>query len=145
MLRVAFIPTVPASGRRPDAVAYFVKPGEVADELGEALEKYVVLPKVARPPRPNLGAKEVVKAVQVRIPWRFTLNQHAALGKTERVRPGSGAKDVSATNLKFCEYVPAAKLYLYNQDWIDRVVEILGTAEGYEESIGQPPQPKSGG
>jgi hypothetical protein len=145
MLRVAFIPTVPASGRRPDAVAYFVKPGEVADELGEALEKYVVLPKVARPPRPNLGAKEVVKAVQVRIPWRFTLNQHAALGKTEKVRPGSGAKDVSATNLKFCEYVPAAKLYLYNHDWIDRVVEILGTAEGYEESIGQPPKPKSGG
>ena len=45
-MRVAFVPVVPASGRNADAVAYFVKPGEVPTELGESLEKYVVMPKL---------------------------------------------------------------------------------------------------
>lgn len=34
MLRVTFVPTVPASGRSPDAVAHFVKPGEVSEDSG---------------------------------------------------------------------------------------------------------------
>ena len=29
LIRIAFIPLVPASGRSPDAVAYFVRPGQV--------------------------------------------------------------------------------------------------------------------
>jgi len=45
-LRVAFVPVVPSSGRNPDAVAYFIRPGEVPDELGEAIDRYLVLPKV---------------------------------------------------------------------------------------------------
>ena len=42
MMRVAFIPVVPASGRNPDAVAYFVRPGEVPSELS-ALRVFVGL------------------------------------------------------------------------------------------------------
>jgi hypothetical protein len=62
-LRVAFLPTVPASGRSPDAVAYFVKPGEMPDELGEMLNQYVVLPKVGMAARPNLAASHVMTEV----------------------------------------------------------------------------------
>lgn len=142
MLRVAFIPAVPASGRSPDAVAYFVKPGEVPDELAEALQQYVVLPKVARPPRPNLGAKQVVRDVQDRIPWRFTTNVHAMLTRKLKVRPPSDATDQSATDLQYCEYVPAAKLHLYNRAWVDRLVERLTTEEGYRSATGLDPIPK---
>ncbi len=36
VMRVAFVPVVPNSGRSPDSIAYFVRPGEVPDELAEA-------------------------------------------------------------------------------------------------------------
>ncbi len=53
MLRVTFLPTVPTSGRSPDVVAYFIKPGEVSDELGQALKEYTILPKIVTPPVPT--------------------------------------------------------------------------------------------
>jgi hypothetical protein len=139
MLRVAFIPAVPASGRSPDAVAYFIKPGEVPEELTDALDKYVVLPRVVRPPRPNLGAKQVVKSVQENIPFRFTVTMHAWVTRRLDIRPASNATDQSKTDPKYCEYVPAAKLHLYNQAWIDRLSELLVTSKGFREAVGREP------
>lgn len=142
-LRVAFIPVVPVSGRSPDAVACFVRPGEVPEELGDALERFVVLPKVGRPPRPNLGAKEVVRAVGQRIPWIFNLTHHVGLAMSLGVRPKRGAPDKSATDLRYCEYVPAAKLYLYNQEWVERLVGLLESADSFEANVGRRPQAKA--
>lgn len=137
-LRVAFIPVVPASGRNPDAVAHFVKPGEVPPELAEVIEDLVVLPKVARTPRPNLGAKQVVASVMERIRWRFTVNQHAVATRRLKVRPESSAPDPSKTDPAYCEYVPAAKLHLYNQAWVDRLVNELVDPERFEALTGFP-------
>ena len=71
MLRVTFLPTVPSSGRGPDLVAYFVKPGEVTEEMSQALKEYMILPKVVTPPRPNLIATQVVAAVKDQNPLRL--------------------------------------------------------------------------
>ena len=143
VLRVACIPIVPASGRSPDAVAYFMRPGEVPEELSDALDRFVVLPKVGRLPRPNLGAKEVVRKVNDRIPWVFNVSHHANVAWKLGVRPPSDASDKSSTEIQFCEYVPAAKLYLYNQAWVDRLEAILTTAEDFQTNTGRPPQPKA--
>lgn len=140
-LRVAFVPVVPASGRSPDAVAYFVRPGEVPPELKDALVKTVVLPKVARPARPNLGAKKVVAQVQRGIPFRFTVAMHAAATRRLKVRPEANAEDQEATNLLYCEYVPTAKLHLYNQAWVDRLVNSLSTPEAFTSTTGHPAIP----
>jgi hypothetical protein len=145
ILRVAFVPAVPASGRSPDAIAYFVRPGEVPDELAEALDRFVVLPKVARPARPNLGAKHVVAEVQSRIPFRFTVNMHATVTRRLEVRPEANAIDPAVTDPRFCEYVPAVKLHLYNQAWVDRLVKQLSTVEGFREAVGIEPVSKDGG
>lgn len=136
MLRVAFIPAVPASGRSPDAVAYFLKPGQVPEELEEAVQEYVVLPKLARPPRPNLGAKDVIRAFQNRTGFRLTLTQHLEIARSEGVRRSREEQDSKGPDARFCEYVPAAKLYLYNEAWVDRLVELLGTVEGYRKVLG---------
>lgn len=66
MLRVTFIPTVPASGRNPDAVAHFVRPGQVTEDLSQALKEYTIVTKVVKAERPHLIATEVVEAVRDR-------------------------------------------------------------------------------
>lgn len=142
-LRVAFVPTVPASGRSPDAVAYFVRPGEVPpDELADSLDRYVVVPKAVRPSRPNLGAKAVAPAVAARIPWRFTTYDVAPATRALKIRPSADAPDQAATELLYCEWVPAAKLYLYNQACVDRLVAELTDAERFQELVGRRPVPK---
>lgn len=138
-LRVAFIPTVPASGRSPDAVAHFLRPGEVPEELSHAIEDLVVVPKVARTARPNLGAKQVVAAVQAQLPFVFKVNHHAAASRALRVRPESNAPDPARTDPAFCEYVPAAKLHLYNKAWVDRLIRELSDADRFEEVTGFAP------
>jgi hypothetical protein len=138
-LRVAFVPTAPAPGHSPDAIAYFVRPGEVPAELAEAVTRLVVLARGARAVRPNLGAKEVVAAVSRRIPWRFGVRQLAPLARALGARPPAGAEDKTATDARYCEYVPAAKLYLYSQAWVDRLVDLLTDPASYEAHLGQGP------
>ena len=145
MLRVALIPAVPPSGRSPDAIAYFVKPGEVPDDLADALDKYVVLPKPVRTPRPNMGAKTVVSAVGEEIPYRFTTWSHTQATRRLKVRPCPGDGDPADTDLRYCEYVQAAKLHLYNQAWIDRLISELATEDGYRDAVGRDPVAKEVG
>lgn len=138
LMRVAFVPVVPSSGRNPDAVAYFVKPGEVPSELAESLDRYVVLPKSVRGPRPNLGAKDVVAEVSRRIPFRFNTIHHAAAGRALGVRPPVGEEERSL-NEQYCDYVTAGKIYVYNQLWIDRLVKELSTEAGFLKVTGRVP------
>jgi len=139
MLRVAFIPAVPSSGRSPDAVAYFARPGEVPEELAGALDQYVVLPKVIRPPRPNLIATQVVHEVQPRIPYRFTISMHtqATYRLGVRSRPADGGPD--EVDARYCEYVSSVKRHLYNRDWVERLVNELSDAETFERATGWAP------
>ena len=136
MMRVAFIPAVPASGRSPDVVAYFVRPGEVPTELEETLDRYVVLTKPTA--RPNLSATQVVKEVQRRTGYKLNTNQHAQLSRTLGVRPGRGEPD-GTLDIKYAEYITSFKRYLYSQAWIDLLVGKLSTPEEFEELTGAPP------
>lgn len=142
MLRVTLLPAVPSSGRSPDAIAYFVRPGEIPEELGEALDRYVVLPKVVRSPRPSLIATQVIDAVSTRIPYRFTMTMHTEASRRLGARPRRGQVDQAATDPRYCEYVTSVKRHLYNQAWIDRLVGELSTPEGFRAATGADPQPK---
>jgi hypothetical protein len=93
MMRVAFVPVIPASGRNPDAVAYFVKPGAVPTELTEALDQYVVLPKVSMGSRPNLAATEVITEVERRTGCKFNSQLHADAARHLGARPPKGEAD----------------------------------------------------
>ena len=139
-MRVAFVPVVPASGRNPDAVSYFVRPGEVPTELAEALDRYVVLPKFAMSGRPNLSATEVISEVQRRTGHRFNTTQHAQAARQLGTRPPRGEDDMT-TNLRFAEYITSFKRYLYSQAWIDELVKELQDPENFERITGTPPKP----
>jgi hypothetical protein len=126
VLRVAFLPVVPSSGRNPDAVAYFVRPGELAPELESALDTHLVVSKVVRPERPQLIATQVVKAVAERIPFRFTTNMHTAATYNLRVRIKGGP--LEKCDPTYCEFVSSVNRHLYNQAWVDRLVRDLSDA-----------------
>lgn len=136
MMRVAFIPAVPASGRSPDVVAYFVRPGEVPTELEETIERYVVLTKPTA--RPNFRATQVIDEVQRRTRHKLNTNQHALLSRTLGVRPDLGEPD-GTLDTKYAEYITSFKRYLYSQAWIDLLVDKLSSAEDFEELTGVPP------
>lgn len=137
-LRIAFVPFIPASGTSPDAVAYFVKPGEVPNDLEEILTNYIILHKVSRTPRPSLRPSDVVKEVEKRIPFKFNYTDHANVARYLKIRPEKGQPDQSLDE-NYCEYITSIKTYLYNQQWIDRVVEKISTPDGYENATGKNP------
>ena len=139
-LRISFIPFVPASGTSPDAIAHFIKPGEVPDEITQSLTDYVVLSKISRAPRPDLKPSDVVKRVQERIPFRFNYNDHATVARYLKIRPDKGEPDKSLDE-KFCVYSPYG--YLYNQEWVNRVVNKISDSEGYKSATGRNPVHKT--
>lgn len=141
MLRVTFVPTVPASGRSPDAVAHFVKPGDVTEDLTQALKEYSVVTKVVKAERPNLIATQVVEAVSDRIPYRFTIRMHTAVARQLNARPPADG-DQTTTDPRYCEYVTSVKRHLYSQAWVDRLVEELSVEDGFRRAVGEDPTPR---
>lgn len=139
MLRVTFVPAVPSSGRNPDTVAHFIKPGEVTEDLAQALKEYTVLTKVVRAERPHLIPTQVVDAVGDRIPFRFTTRMHALAARRLRARPAA-EEDQTATDPQYCEYVTSVKRHLYSAAWVDRLVAELSTPDGFESAVGEAAQ-----
>jgi hypothetical protein len=140
LMRVAFIPVVPGSGRNPDAVAYFVRPGEVPDELGDALERYVVLPKPTHGARPNIAAKDVMAEVERRTGNHFHSGLHADAARSLGAWPAKGEPDRTC-NVAFAEYITSFKRYLYTQAWIDHLAKELADPVRWEAVTGKPPKP----
>lgn len=139
-MRVAFIPVVPSSGRGADAVAYFVKPGEVPTELEESLERYVVVPKVWKTGR-WFRASEVAAEVQRRTGFKFSAAPHHSSAAVRLgAKPERGQPDATV-DLALAEYVSSFKQYQYTQRWIDLLVERCSTPEGFMEATGRPAIP----
>lgn len=134
-MRVAFVPVVPASGRSADAVAYFVKPGQVPTELADVLEHYVVLPKLMHGVH-RFRPSDVVSEVQRRTGFKFDTNLHAEAARRLGVRSPKGEPDRTC-DLRYAEYVSSFKQYQYTQSWIDRLVEACSDAEGYRRTTGK--------
>lgn len=138
-LRVAFIPVVPSSGHSPDAVAYFLRPDSVPSELEDTINKFVVLTKVVIPRRPEHRATHIVNEVEQQIPYRFNTNDHARAGRFLKIRPPRGEPERSLDE-EYCEYILAFKGYVYNDRWIERLVDQLSTPEGFREATGRAPK-----
>lgn len=138
MLRVTFIPFVPSSGRNPDLIAHFVRPGEVTEDLAQALKEHTIMTKVVKAERPHLIATQVVEAVGDRIPYRFTIRMHTAAARNLKARPPADG-DQTATDARYCEYVTSVKRHLYSQAWVDRLVADLSTEEGFLNAVGVVP------
>ena len=136
MIKVAFVPVVRSSANNPDAVAYFVRPGEVPPELSDALDQFVVLTRPAA--RHGFRPSDVVNQVRDRTGLKFTTNMHAQVCRALGVRPPKGQTD-RTMKLNYAEYLTSYKSYLYTQAWIDRLVAEFSESGRFAELTGVPP------
>jgi len=139
-MRVAFLPVVPASGRGADAVAYFMKPGEVPDELNESLQQYVVVPKVWRANR-WFRASEVAAEVQRRTGFKFAAAPHHSTAAVKLGARPPTDEPPATIDITLAEYVSSFKQYQYTQLWIDRLVDVCADPESFQETTGRPAVP----
>jgi hypothetical protein len=139
VMRVAFVPVVPNSGRNPDSVAYFVRPGEVPDELAEVLQRYVVL---AKPLVGNatLRYSHVRDEYERRVGFHLDNNAHAAAARALGARPARGDPD-RTIDPRLAEFNTAFNQYVYTPAWVDLLVAHLSTAEEFERIVGRTPRP----
>lgn len=135
MLRVAFVPAVPTSGRNPDAVAYFVRPGEVSSGLQGSLDEYIVLPKPIA--HPDFTPTEVVKEVERRTGYKFNTNMHARVGRALGVRSPKGEPE-ETRDANYAEYFEKLRRHLYSRAWIERLASEMANPERFEELTGCP-------
>lgn len=139
-LRIAFIPAVLASSNSADAIAHFVKPGEVPEELEEVLSRFVVLPKILID-NCRLGGRQTTKAIAQAIPYKFTEADHKQVGQALGVRSANGQPD-RTLKPEYAKYVEAAKIYTYSDGWVNLLSDELAGADRFSKLVGHPPVPK---
>ncbi len=139
-LRIAFIPAAIASGNGADAIAHFVKPGEVPEALDEALSNVVVIAKTLVD-KCRHGGRTATRAIAEAIPFRLTEADHKRVGQALKVRSADGTPE-RTLKPEYAKYVEAAKIYTYSDGWIDLVIEELSDPERFESLVGHPPQAK---
>lgn len=86
--------------------------------------------------------KRIAELVQERVPFLFRTNNHTEMWKLIGVRPQNGASDPYKTDQRFCVYHEPYGNYLYTQQWVDKIVETIGTAEKFRSFLGRDPQMK---
>lgn len=139
-LRIAFIPTALASGNGADAIAHFVKPGEVPEDLDEALNNVVVVSKTLVD-KCRHGGRTATRTIAEAIPFKLTEADHKRVGQALRVRSADG-KPERTLKPEYAKYVEAAKIHTYSDGWIDLVIGELSDAARFEALVGHPPRLK---
>jgi hypothetical protein len=72
--------------------------------------------------RSHSGPKQVVAAVQARVPHRFTTDDFQRAWKTLRVRPATGAADPERTDERYCTYYTRHRDYGYRPVYVEKLV-----------------------
>jgi hypothetical protein len=115
---------------------------EVVEELGRT-GKVIVRERI----RNVVGAEElrpsdVVKAVQSRIPFRFTTDDFQRAWKALGVRPRTSDAHPERTDERYCIYDHRHGDYGYKKAYVDKLVRESSTAEKFTKLTGKPARDK---
>lgn len=86
--------------------------------------------------------KAAAQAVEDQIPFEFRTNHFARTWKTLKVRPDGNGKYAEKTLAHYCVYVEAIKQHVYTPAYVQKLVELLSTEEGYRQTVGTAPRRK---
>ena len=121
---VFLVPKVVNKKELADASVTFVKMDEGNKDEFERMEKLNVLIKEKHIPIANLGLhkpRQVVEAVNEKLPHRFTTNAHSRAWRHYKVRPGVEAAKPDQTLGQYCVYDKAHNDYLYTDAWVAKL------------------------
>jgi hypothetical protein len=90
----------------------------------------------------ELSPRQVVAAVQARVPYRFTTDDFQRAWKTLRVRPATGAADPERTDERYCTYYTRHRDYGYRPAYVEKLVRECATATGFTRPTGKPARDK---
>ena len=93
----------------------------------------------------ELSPTQVVNAVQMRIPYRFTSDDFQRAWKALNVRPPTKAPHPERTDEKYCTYYPRHRDYGYRPAYVDKLVRECSTAAGFTKLTRKPARDKSTG
>lgn len=131
-----------------DLALNFVRQDELDDEELQALLGQQGSVIVAEKYREAIHGGErlpaaAAKAVEAKIPYTFAVNDFTKVRKMWQIGPvRSGSKDQLGKSDGYCLYSPAFGQFVYTPKLIERMINALATAEGYEQLIGRPPATK---
>lgn len=125
----------------------FIQWDKLSEEEKKAAKRIIALVQQKNTEIPVINAgfikpKEVVQRVQAGLGNRkigrngktvdyFNMNTHSRAWKRYNIRPDKKAKSPSKTNKKYCIYDEAHDDYLYNEKWINFLIEKLANEEEY--------------
>lgn len=141
-LQIFFVPVTANRDRSADAVVKFFRPGEVPEQLTDALRDLNVVTKPKQVPVASgdlLRPGEVVNLVTERLPFHFTMDTHTRCWRHHNVRPAHNAAEPEATDPQFCKWDRLSKGYGYTRAWVDKLVDELSDPVTYENIVGVPP------
>lgn len=86
--------------------------------------------------------KAAAQAVEDQIPFEFRTNHFARTWKKLGVRPDGKSKHPEKTQAHYCVYVEAIKQHVYTPAYVQKLVGLLSTEEGYKKTVGSTPRRK---
>ncbi len=86
--------------------------------------------------------KAAAQAVEDQIPFEFRTNHFARTWKKLKVRPDGKSNHPEKTVAHYCVYVEAIKQHVYTPAYVQKLVELLATEDGFRETVGSAPRRK---
>lgn len=86
--------------------------------------------------------KAAAKAVEDQVPFLFTTNNFIRTWQTLGVRPAGRNKTPEKTQTHYCIWVDAMSQYVYAPAYVQKLVGLLSTEEGYMATVGTAPRRK---
>ncbi|MFN3254412.1 MAG: DUF3644 domain-containing protein [Ilumatobacter sp.] len=141
-LRIFLVPVTANHEHSADAAVHFVPMDKVTPAMKEELQQLGVVTKRRRTPVASadlLRPSEVVNLVVERPPYRFTMTTHTRCWRHYEVRPADGAKELDATDDRYCIFDRLSRGYGYTQAWVEKIVRDLSKPATYETVVGIEP------
>lgn len=79
---------------------------------------------------------KVVKQVNERVPYVFTMDHHTKLWKHFGIRPADRSGDRALTEAKYCVYDEPFLSYVYTPAWVEKIIREAGTGEALKTLLG---------
>ena len=141
--RVFLLPKTGNHATSSDLALEIINVDNLSEEAKLEMERVVGLLKTRETPVANPGKLkpgDVVQQVEAGLGCRFSMSDHTTCWKYFEVRPPTGAKEPTKTDIRYCHYDVPHKDYIYTDKWVDFLISKLSVRAVHREVLGREPE-----